>query len=329
MRRTWIALTLTAALLIVLLSMTDLGAIADSFRRLSPAAAVAGLVVWSITNWLRALRFRTLVLSRDVTVGRMLSIVNVQNLLANVTPGRAGELSYVLLLRQGGRVPGAEGLGGLVLARAFDFVIVFGVAVLALLSVRDALPEGSGTVVGMAVAMFAGSLVFLLQLAWLTERGIRAFEGVLRWTRLGRWPLPRRALEKAREVYAYIVRAKGAGITGRIWILTAGIWATSYGVSWLLLTGVGLPLSIDKVIFVAAVAGLVGSLPIQGLAGLGTTEAGWAIPLVLLGIGREEAIAVSFCFHAVTLIYLAILGTAGAIHLSLARKVETLSQPGK
>ncbi len=328
-RATWIAISFTVVSVFVLLPLTDLHAFRAAFGRLSPGLVVSGLALWALTNLLRALRFRALVLSREVKLARMLSIVNVQNFLASVTPGRAGELSYVVLLRQDVKVPGAEGLGGLVLARAFDFVIVFGVAVLALLSVRDALPQGSGTVVGMAVAIFVGSLFLLLQLAWLTEGGVRILEGVLRWTRLGRWPLPRRALGKAREVHAYIVRAKGARSTGRIWILTAGIWVTSYGVSCLLLTGVALPLSIDEVIFVAAVAGLAGSLPIQGLAGLGTTEAGWAIPLVLLGIGREEAIAVSFCFHGVTLIYLAILGTAGAIHLSLARKVKTLSQPGK
>ena len=326
MRRTWIALALTVVLLAILFSMIDLGRIVESFQRLSPAAAFGGLLLWGFTNWLRALRFRALVLSRNVTQGRMLSIVNVQNLLASVTPGRAGELSYVVMLRQDVKVPGAEGLGGLVLARAFDFVIVFGVAVLALLSVRDALPEGSGTVVGTAVAMFAGSLILLLQLAWLSEGGVRIIEGTLRWTRLGRWSLPRRALGKAREVHSYIVRAKARGGSGRIWILTAGIWATSYAVSWLWLTGLGIPLSFDKVIFVAAIAGLAGSLPIQGVAGLGTTEAGWAIPLVLVGVNREEAIAASFCFHALAILYVGVLGGAGALHLALARKARTLSQ---
>jgi uncharacterized membrane protein YbhN (UPF0104 family) len=95
-------------------------------------------------------------------------------------------------------------------------------------------------------------------------------------------------------------------------------------VSWLWIVGLGLPVTFGQAIFVSAVAGLAGSLPVQGLAGLGTTEAGWAIPLVLLGVGREEAIAAGFCFHALAIVYLAILGGAGFLHLSALRRVHAL-----
>lgn len=326
MRRTGLALALTVVLLWILLSQTDLGSIAASFRRLSPAAGLAGLGLWAVTNWLRALRYRELLLSGSVPLGRMTSIVNLQNLLASITPGRAGELSYVLLVRRDGRVPASEGLGGLVLARVFDLVVVCGVALAALLAVRGSLPPGAGTAVGTAAAMFAGAVVLLLQLAWLSDRGVALLEALLRWTRLGRWASARRAVTKAREVHAYILRAQAEHATARLWLLTLGIWASSYAVSWLWILGVGISLPLGQVIFVAAVAGLAGSLPIQGLAGLGTTEAGWAIPLVLVGVGREQAVAASFCFHALAIAYVAVLGGLGALHLSMARRLDALSQ---
>ncbi len=329
MWRTWLALALTIALLWILLAQTDLAAIGASFGRLSPAAALAGFVLWAVMNWLRALRYRALLVSRDLPAGRMTSIVNVQNLLATVTPGRAGELSYVLMVRQDGRVPASEGLGGLVLARVFDLVVVCGVALAAVLAVRASLPEGSGTVLGIAAAMFAAAVVLLLQITWLSDRGVALLEGLLRWTRLGRWVAARRMVAKAREVHAYIVRVQARGGSLRLWLLTLGIWGASYAVSWLWIAGLGIALSLEKVIFVAAISGLAGSLPIQGLAGLGTTEAGWAIPLMLLGVAGEEAVAASFCFHALSMIYLVLLGGAGALHLSLARRFAAISQPSE
>jgi uncharacterized membrane protein YbhN (UPF0104 family) len=325
MRRTWIALALTVLLLAILLSQTDLSAVLSGFRRFSPAAAAAGLVGWALVNWLRALRFRVLIHSRHVPLGRMFSIVNVQNLLAGVTPGRAGELSYVILLRQDVRVPGAEGLAGFLVARVFDFVAVFGVAIAALLAVRDRLPAGSGRMVATAAALFGLSLVVLTQLAWISEKGVGVIEAALRATGADRWSPARRFAALSIDVHGQIVRVRAAGDEWRLWLLTAGIWGVSYGVSWIWIVGLGLPLSIGQAIFVAAVAGLAGSLPVQGLAGLGTTEAGWAIPLVLMGVGREEAIAAGFCFHALAAAYLAILGGAGFLDLSRRRRVQVVS----
>jgi uncharacterized membrane protein YbhN (UPF0104 family) len=255
----------------------------------------------------------------------MFSIVNAQNLLATITPGRAGELSYVVLLRQDGRVPGAEGLAGFVVARALDFVVVFGVALGALLAVRQGLPPGSGRVLATAGALFGLSILVLAQLAWISEKGVGVIDTLLRVTRAGRWPIARRLGAISGDVHAQIIRVRAEGDATRLWLLTAGIWISSYAVSWIWIRGLGLPLSLGQAIFVAAVAGLASSLPVQGLAGLGTTEAGWAIPLVIVGVGREQAIAAGFCFHALALAYLAILGGTGFLHLSRRRRARAVA----
>jgi uncharacterized protein (TIRG00374 family) len=325
MRRTWIALALTVAFLGILLSQTNLHAIVASFSGLSPLAAVAGLLVWALLNSLRARRFSILVHSREISPARMFSIVNMQNFLATITPGRAGDLAYVLLLRQEGRVPGAEGLAGLIVARAMDFVVSFGAALAALLGVRKALPPGSDGVVLSTAALFGAALVIALQITRVSGTGMRVMEAALRWTPLGKSGLARRVMAKAGEVHAQIVRAQASDRgPWRLWALTAAIWAASYAVSWIWIRGLGLPLSFGQAMFAAAVAGLAVSLPVQGLAGLGTTEAGWAIPLVLMGVQRQEAIAAGFCFHALAIIYLVILGGSGFLHLSFRRRMLTV-----
>ncbi len=324
MRRALVALVLSIALLAILLSQTSWSSIASSLLRLSPLSVAGGLGVWALLNWLRALRFRALVHSREVSAVRVFSIVNVQNLLATITPGRAGELSYVVLLRQDGRVPGAEGLAGLLVARALDFVVVFGAALLALLAVRGRLPSGSGRVIASAAALFGLSIVVLAHLAWISEKGVGMIESVLRATRADRWPLARRFARISADVHAQIVRVREEGDAPRLWLLTAGIWISSYAVAWIWITGLGLPLPFGQAMFVAAVTGLAASLPVQGLAGLGTTEASWAIPLVIVGVARDQAIAAGFCFHALAIAYLLILGGTGSLHLWHGRRIQAV-----
>jgi uncharacterized membrane protein YbhN (UPF0104 family) len=246
----------------------------------------------------------------------MFSIVNVQNLLATLTPGRAGEVSYVVLLRTDGRVPSAEGLAGLVVARAFDFVVASAITVASLWMVRELLPAQGTALVFTALALFGISIVALIGLAWLTSVGVRMLHRLIDGTRLGRIRMARRLAAKSEEVHADIVRMRARGTAGRMAVLTVAIWAASYAVSFIWIAGLGLPLGFRGTLFVAVVAGLAVSLPVQGIAGLGTTEAGWAIPLILLGIPREAAIAAGFCFHALAIVYLAALAALGFATLS-------------
>jgi hypothetical protein len=106
MRRALLAWVLSIALLVLLLSQTNWRAIASSVERLSPLSAAVGLGVWVLQNWLRALRFRALVHSREVPWPRMFSIVNVR--ISWPRHARAGRRAVLRVLRRT-CVPGAEG----------------------------------------------------------------------------------------------------------------------------------------------------------------------------------------------------------------------------
>lgn len=312
-----VSLAITVPLLALLLSQTDVHAIIASFRGFSPVALVLGLVVWGFHNLLRAWRFQLLVKSRDVGVRRLFSIVNIQNLLATLTPGRAGEISYVVLLHREGRVPSAEGFAGLVVARAFDFVAATGIVLICLWSARGLIPSASTAILLSALVLFGISLATLFSLVWLTSTGVRAFRAVLDRTGLGRFALARKVASKAGEVHDHVVSMHRGGITGKMVLLTAAIWIVSYAISLIWIYGLALPVTFIGALFVSVVAGLAVSLPVQGVAGLGTTEAGWAIPLIFLGIARDEAVAAGFCFHALAVLYLLVLAGGGYMHLYL------------
>jgi len=324
-----LSLVVTVAVLAWLLSQTDLRAILESFERFSPLAALLGFLAWALQNLLRAWRFRLLVSSRPVPMARMFSIVNVQNLLATLTPGRAGEISYVVLLRSEGQVPSVEGLAGLVVARAFDFVAGSGIVLACIWAARSRMPASGGGLLVSALAIFGLSLVAILTLAWLTAGGVRLLQGLIRWSRLDRFALARKLAGSAEDVHHHIVRMHRRGTVARLIGSTIAIWVVSYGVSLIWIFGLDLPVDFTAALFVSAVAGLAVSLPVQGVAGLGTTEAGWAIPLILLGVPREGAIAAGFCFHALALLYLAALAGGGMLHLYLDGRTRAKPVPGK
>ena len=162
---------------------------------------------------------------------------------------------------------------------------------------------------------------------WLTSRGVRVFRALVDRTGLGRFAFARKLASKAEEVHTHVVNMQGRGRIGEMIALTGAIWIASYTVSLIWIYGLSLSVTFVGALFVSAVSGLAVSLPVQGVAGLGTTEAGWAVPLILLGAAREDAIAAGFCFHALALLYLLVLGGGGYLHLYLRANPKENSAP--
>ena len=70
--------------------------------------------------------------------------------------------------------------------------------------------------------------------------------------------------------------------------------------------GVMAPLSL--VLLGNSLSLLSGLLPIEAPLGVGTIEAGWALPLVSAGVSASASLAIAVDYHAVTLAYCAMLG---------------------
>ena len=70
-----------------------------------------------------------------------------------------------------------------------------------------------------------------------------------------------------------------------------------------------LPVSVLGIILTASIASFLGGLPIQGIAGFGTVEASWTLPLVIgLGVPVESAVTYSFVMHTIFLGYGLMMG---------------------
>ncbi|RLI91706.1 MAG: hypothetical protein DRO89_03410 [Candidatus Altiarchaeales archaeon] len=97
------------------------------------------------------------------------------------------------------------------------------------------------------------------------------------------------------------------------------IWVSLYLVDYVLLRGMGLNLTIERVILGSTLSLFTIILPVQGLMGFGTIEGGWAIGFMAMGISKEVAIVSGFGVHIILMIYVLILGGCGLQSIKFRR----------
>jgi uncharacterized membrane protein YbhN (UPF0104 family) len=253
--------------------------------------AVAALLTL-ISYWLRAVRFydyfRTAMAGRfDLCVKLMLQ----HNLLNNLLPMRTGELSFPVLMSRYFAVPTLRSMPALLWFRLLDLHVL---GILALLAFRGSLWTWHWTV---------GGLIIWLPLPWL------AFHFSNRWQR---WlshhdhsrflQLASRILQGLPQEAPAFWRAYGWTLINWLVKLGAFVWVLrlfidiSYPAAWM-----------------GSIAGdLTSVLPVHGVAGAGTYEAGVVAGLLPYGIAAQPALAAAVNLH------LFLLGTTlagGAISL--------------
>lgn len=229
----------------------------------------AGLL---LTYVLRALR--VLHEFGDQTRGRFaacLKLVLTHNALVNLLPMRSGELAFPLLLQRDFGVPLARASGSLLWLRVQDAIVLAALAVV----FWPGLPDWSRA---------AGLLLLAI--------------GGLAMSPVARWLLGRVRGGKLAAVAAALADAAQHARIG--WVWTLANWAVkllvlSAVLAQLLDAGIG-----------TGTAGAVGGelsalLPVQGIAGFGSYEAGVAAALALSGVPVDRGLPVAFSLHLLVL----------------------------
>ena len=240
--------------------------------RLSPQVVGLAFLGFLASYALRALRihdeFRHEVGCRYPTC---LRIVLVHNALVNVMPFRSGEAAFPLLMRQTFGTPLTRGIASLFWLRLQDAFVVLALAVL----VWPALP----------LALRGLGLAGVLGLAWYLPRWARQphdwLDGEGWLSRLG----------KVRDAFAHSARHARLG-----WLWTLANWSVK------LLAQAGLLAALLPSDLAAGAAGALGAelaaiLPVQGVAGFGTYEAGAAAALLPTGVPLSEGLQAALVLH--------------------------------
>ena len=267
-----LALLLSLALLAWLASDGRWRALGDSLGRFSPGLIGLALAGFALSYALRALRVSDEF--RSDTGGRYLAclrIVLVHNAMVNVVPFRGGEAAFPLLLRQHFGTPLPRAIASLFWFRLQDAFVVAALA--------------AAVWPGLPVAWRVAGIVLLVGLALWLPRWARAphhwHQGSALAARLGR----------LRDAFADSTRHARLG-----WLWTVANWSVKLSTQAYVLAQL-LPAGLATGAAGALGAELAAILPVQGVAGFGTYEAGAAAAMLPSGIALEQGLQAALALH--------------------------------
>lgn len=214
----------------------------------------------------------------------------VHNTANNLAPMRLGELALPMLARWLGNVEFSVGLTSLLWIRLLDLISLIGISVCIVF-----LPT-----VGTIMLALLAALVFLTPLLIAI---------IIPKTQHIRLP---QILEQARAQLIY--EAQNGKRLHRMWRLTILAWLSKImGMGVLLATLSGIPMT--DVITTILGAELSSILPIHGLAGAGSYEAGGIIGSTLMGLSPVLALEMTIQLHIYVLSLTAVFGILGVLLL--------------
>ncbi|HJV24252.1 MAG TPA: lysylphosphatidylglycerol synthase domain-containing protein [Aromatoleum sp.] len=203
--------------------------------------------------------------------GTCLRIVLMHNAMVNVVPFRGGEAAFPVLLRQSFGTPLGRAVASLFWFRLQDALIV---AILAVLIWP-----------GLPLALRVIGVAGLVGFAWYLPRWARAPHD---WA--DRHGLHAK-LAKLRDAFAESTRHARLG-----WVWTIANWSVKLAAQAFLLATL-LPAAGAVGAAGALGAELAAILPVQGVAGFGTYEAGAAAALLPHGISFDEGLRAALALH--------------------------------
>lgn len=214
------------------------------------------------------------------------------NLMNFLLPMRTGELSFPYLMSRHLDVGASRSIPALIWFRLMDLHVILVIAGIALLAPR--LAPWQALALGAAGAT----------IPWLLYR---FNQQALAW-------LHRRAATRPRNLCVRVLLALPQ--TGRAvvvsWLWTVAIWGFKLlSASWVFLQF--LPTTADKALLAAIAGDLTGVLPIHGIAGAGTYEAGVVAILVPFAIDASAALQAAINLHIFLLFAAVVFGAASVV----------------
>jgi uncharacterized membrane protein YbhN (UPF0104 family) len=230
-------------------------------------------------------------------------------------PAKTGELSYLYLANRRLGVSVGESGMNLLVARFFDLatIALFLPAVMA--AFWERLPSG----MVCAFLVYCG-LILVLGLGFLRFLQHSTPNKTASPMPENRW------LAWVQRVWRDLVQGLHMLVRrGQYWrlgIVTVAIWLCVYSNFYFIVLSLGYNLNYLQMVVISTIMVPFTLLPVQGLANLGSHEAGWLAALTLLGQPPEAALTISIGSHTILLFFFLFLGGLGTL-LGIGHKART------
>lgn len=314
-----LGLVLSLGLAWYLLAQVDIDEFMGIARSVPLWSLVAVFIFYLLLNLFRSLRFRTLLERHDLPLRILFPITLYHNFLVRTLPFKAGELSYVVLMRRYLNLSMGDGLISLLGSRLFELLLVVLGCVVGLIGVTDKMADQGLPIELMSVGGLIACVVALYFAGTLTRVAIRVWRLVAQIGLLSKLNIESKLnrmavqLDKMREP--------------RLFLSTLFFSSCTYGLSsafnLLLMYVIGVETSFTNMIAINSIAMLAAFFPIS-VGELGMVEGGWTFGLVTLaGMEVSTAASIGFFIHVVQLISALLSGILGYGLLQITTPVGT------
>jgi len=253
-------------------SGTSISDIASITAAADPGLLAQALGLFLLSQLLRAFRWMLLSFSGRCPFRLSMAVTSIHVGLGHILPFRFADVAFVGLFRHFGRVPVGHGTARVVLAKLLDLMAM-------------------GAVIGSAVAAGVGEMALVAPLLIVGGgAGMIFLSPLLKAVRKpATWLLSRITSEgKVHWFDDLLASSSLKGRKGRMaaaFLLSVLVWISKLYMFVLLLKALGITGIPEWKIFLASgVTNIVMSLPIHGLLGIGTVEAGWTAAFALVGV---------------------------------------------
>ncbi|HYM51836.1 MAG TPA: lysylphosphatidylglycerol synthase transmembrane domain-containing protein [Candidatus Limnocylindrales bacterium] len=247
----------------------------------------------------RAWRFRILLEPAGAPRRRGLLAVTLAGWSVGLLlPGPVGDGAFVWLASRQLEVPILRATGAVLLARVFDVVSLLTIAVSTAMVVGVRLPVFV-VAAGTGLALLGGGA--LGAIFWRRSR--HYLVGLL-----ARVQVARRLAARAGDALDALGQIHNPG--GLV-VSTVAARCSTVVLYLCLFAAIGHPLTVWQVWFAVSIRTLLLAVPVQGLAGLGTTQLWWTGALTMLGLPVEDAVGVALAVHLLDLAVSLPVGLAG------------------
>ncbi|MBW2975445.1 flippase-like domain-containing protein [Candidatus Woesearchaeota archaeon] len=315
---------LIAILLIaLLLSQVDIKDLISVITTISLGPLLIAFIFYVNSYIFRSLRLRFL-LKKQLSLGKLFTIVSVYNMTNSLMPMRTGEISFIYLLKKKG-LRGTLALAILMIAKVFDFIILSMLFLISIYFITDVSALLKNAFFVIAALLFLLILI-LLSLIYFQDHFINFSKNLFRFLKLTRFKIARYILEKEENLIKSFKVIKGVNNILKTFAFSVVIWLSQLMMAYTLLVSFGIRLDFWSIAAVIIFSAFAIILPIQGVGGFGTLEGLWALALISFGISKEAAISTGFALHLVIIMYYLILGIIGVFFLNRSRNEENVAE---
>ncbi len=300
-RNVKLLLGIVVSLVCVWLSMRDvrLSEVVAALKQANYAGFFASMALTLIGFWIRAVRWRSLIVSpRRLSTGSLFSATMIGFMANNVLPFRLGEFVRPWALSRREKLSKTTLLATVVVERAVDMITLLGILGIALLVHPISADTEAGRMTragaGVLVLMCLGLTGFVIALEWSPKLAHRVFGWLTR-------PLPERIRSRVMAMLGHFFEGLGLfkDLPRLAWVfllsflmfgvfamgLSVCMWSLRLDVPWygglimLVITAIG--------IMVPAAPGYIGTLNLACIAGL-----------ALFHVGKDLAVPFSWFYWA-------------------------------